>query len=73
VAPIELGPRFARVAEESIDPGSAKVTRVDFNEHLPRGAIDALLFDARPAPDYGSTDLVTNSRTEWLSQLASFC
>src|SRR5262249_37597805 len=70
VSPPELGSRFARVAQEGIDLGWAKVTRVDFNEHLSRGAIDALLFDAGAPPDYGSTDMGERPRDEFSNRMA---
>src|SRR5258708_27745308 len=57
VAPTELHPRLARIAEQGIDLGRPEITRVDLDQHLAGRLLDALLCDAAPLPDDVPADM----------------
>src|SRR5579862_8124305 len=54
--PAELVVRLARIADQGVDFGGAKIARIDFDEHMPGFLIQSLLVGAGAFPDDGAAD-----------------
>src|SRR5882762_8100788 len=70
VAPTELRPRLARIAEQGIDLGRPEIAWVDLDQHLAGRLLDALLGDTAAPPDDVPADMGESLLHEFAHRMA---